>query len=185
MLLIDEVQIESERMSDIGLGKASTPRSFGQVCHFPRQLRDQEGPAGQKWPSWFTSEGMSMESGCFPASFHVRHHRDELHPHVQSGWPIPVLHVTAAHGLGRIPAHDDCVPPSVATVIKYQGCGVWIFAAFWGTLFQQATSPLNLIIRVMEDLGTRWGAGSMLRPHMNSQQKAERNKLMRRQLLMG
>jgi hypothetical protein len=33
----------------------------------------------------------------------------------------------------------------VAIILKYRGCGVWLLAAFWGTLFQLAVSPFNWI----------------------------------------
>jgi hypothetical protein len=32
----------------------------------------------------------------------IRHHRDDFHPHLQSGGPLPVLYVSTAHGMGRI-----------------------------------------------------------------------------------
>jgi hypothetical protein len=73
----------------------------------------------------------------------------------------------------------------VATIIKYQGCGVWVFEAFCGTFFQLVVSPFNLIIKVMEDVWTRWCACLMLSPHITSQPKAEHINQMRRQLLMG
>jgi hypothetical protein len=45
----------------------------------------------------------------------------------------------------------------VAITTKYRGCGVWVFAAFWGTLFQPAVSPFNWIRRVIEDVGNKVG----------------------------
>jgi hypothetical protein len=34
---------------------------------------------------------------------------------------------------------------------------VWIFVAFWGTLFQLAMSPFNWIDKVLEDVGEKVG----------------------------
>ncbi len=31
----------------------------------------------------------------------------------------------------------------VVIIVRYQGCGVWVLKAFWGTLFQLAVSPFN------------------------------------------
>jgi hypothetical protein len=45
----------------------------------------------------------------------------------------------------------------VAIILRYRGCGVWILAAFWGTLFQLAVSPFNWIDRVMEEMGEKEG----------------------------
>ncbi len=41
----------------------------------------------------------------------------------------------------------------VAIILKYRGCGVWLLAAFWGTLFQLAVSPFNWIDRTIKE---RW-----------------------------
>jgi hypothetical protein len=45
----------------------------------------------------------------------------------------------------------------VAIILRYRGCGVWVLAAFWGTLFQLAVSPLNWIDQVMEEVGEKVG----------------------------
>jgi hypothetical protein len=45
----------------------------------------------------------------------------------------------------------------VAIILRYRGCGVWIIAAFWGTLFQLAVSPFNWIDKVMEEVGEKVG----------------------------
>jgi hypothetical protein len=39
----------------------------------------------------------------------------------------------------------------------YRGCGVWILAAFWGTVFQLAVAPFNWTDSVMEDIGEKVG----------------------------
>jgi hypothetical protein len=41
---------------------------------------------------------------------------------------------------------------SVAIIVRYGGCGLWVLTAFWGMLFQLAVSPFNWIDRVMEDV---------------------------------
>jgi hypothetical protein len=43
----------------------------------------------------------------------------------------------------------------VAIITRNLGCGIWVFAAFWGTLFQLAVSPFNCIERLMEDRGEK------------------------------
>ncbi len=45
----------------------------------------------------------------------------------------------------------------MAIILRYRGCGVWILAAFWGTLFQLAVSPFNWIDMVMEEVGEKVG----------------------------
>jgi hypothetical protein len=45
----------------------------------------------------------------------------------------------------------------VEIIPRYRGCGVWVLAAFWGTLFQLAVSPFNWIDRVMEEVGEKVG----------------------------
>jgi hypothetical protein len=41
---------------------------------------------------------------------------------------------------------------------RYPGCGVWVFATFWGIVFQLEVSPFNWIDKIMEDVGgRRWG----------------------------
>jgi hypothetical protein len=45
----------------------------------------------------------------------------------------------------------------VAIIMRYHGCGVWILAAFLGTLLQLAVSPLNWIDQVMQDVGEKVG----------------------------
>jgi hypothetical protein len=44
----------------------------------------------------------------------------------------------------------------VAIIMRYRGCGEWIFVAFLGTLFQLAVSPFNWIDQVMQDVARRW-----------------------------
>ncbi len=39
----------------------------------------------------------------------------------------------------------------VVVILRYRGCGVWILAAFWGTLFQLEVSTFKLIDLVIED----------------------------------
>ncbi len=46
---------------------------------------------------------------------------------------------------------------SVAIIIRYKGCGIWVLTAFWGTLFQLAVSPFNWIDTAMQDVGRRVG----------------------------
>jgi hypothetical protein len=43
----------------------------------------------------------------------------------------------------------------VAIIVRYRGCRVWLLTAFWGTLFQLAVAPFNLIDKVMEDVGRK------------------------------
>jgi hypothetical protein len=43
----------------------------------------------------------------------------------------------------------------VVIILRYRGCGVWILAAFWGTLFQLEVSTFKLIDLVIEDGGRR------------------------------
>jgi hypothetical protein len=38
----------------------------------------------------------------------------------------------------------------VAIILRYRGCGVWVLAAFRGTLFQLAVSSFNWIDRMLE-----------------------------------
>jgi hypothetical protein len=45
----------------------------------------------------------------------------------------------------------------VAIILRYQGCGVLILVAFWGTLFQLVVYLFNWIDRVMEDVGEEVG----------------------------
>jgi hypothetical protein len=45
----------------------------------------------------------------------------------------------------------------VAIIIRYRGCGVWVWIAFWGTLFQLAVSPFNWIDTVMQNVGRKVG----------------------------
>ncbi len=40
----------------------------------------------------------------------IRRHRDEFHPHIQSGRPLPLLYVSIAHGMGRISTGCDSLP---------------------------------------------------------------------------
>jgi hypothetical protein len=43
----------------------------------------------------------------------------------------------------------------VVLILRYRGCGVWILAAFWGTLFQLDVSPFNWINNVVEEVGEK------------------------------
>ncbi len=45
----------------------------------------------------------------------------------------------------------------LAIILRYRGCGVWILAAFWVTLFQLAVSPFNWINKVKEEVGEKVG----------------------------
>jgi hypothetical protein len=45
----------------------------------------------------------------------------------------------------------------VAIIVRYRACGVWVLAAFWGTLFQLAVSPCNWIDGVMENVACTVG----------------------------
>jgi hypothetical protein len=45
----------------------------------------------------------------------------------------------------------------VDIITRYWGCRVWVFEAFWVTLFQLVVSPFNLIDKVMEDVGKKVG----------------------------
>jgi hypothetical protein len=45
----------------------------------------------------------------------------------------------------------------VTIILRYRGCGVWILATFWGTLFQLAVSPFNWMEKVMEEVGEKVG----------------------------
>ncbi len=45
----------------------------------------------------------------------------------------------------------------VTVFLRYRGCGVWVWTAFWGTLFQLAVSPFNWIDTVMQDVGRKVG----------------------------
>ncbi len=79
-----------------------------------------------------------MESGASPGlegpGLHGKHFRDELHPHIQRDLSLLVLHVfiIAAWGL-----------PSSWSTKGVESEDV-LPAAFWGTLFQLAVSPLKL-----------------------------------------
>jgi hypothetical protein len=37
-------------------------------------------------------------------------------------------------------------------ITMYQGCGVWVFPALWGMLFELAVSPYNQTDKVAEDV---------------------------------
>jgi hypothetical protein len=39
--------------------------------------------------------------------------------------------------------------------MRYQGCVVWEFAAFWRMLFQLSVSPFNCINEVTKDIGEK------------------------------
>ncbi len=45
----------------------------------------------------------------------------------------------------------------VAITLRYRGCGMWILAAFWGTLLQLAISLFNWIDKVIEEVGEKFG----------------------------
>jgi hypothetical protein len=78
-----------------------------------------------------------------------------VHPPVHCDWLVHLLHLVAAHGVGRSEAGSDNIPEGIAIILRYRGCGVWILAAFWGMLFQLAVSPFNWIDKVMEEVGKK------------------------------
>ena len=48
------------------------------------------------------------------------------------------------------------------SILKTRGCGLWVFAAFYGTLFQLAMVPVRWAGKVAEDVGDRVGDGMEL-----------------------
>jgi hypothetical protein len=43
----------------------------------------------------------------------------------------------------------------VAIILRYRGCGMWVLATFWDTLFQLAVSSLKWINRIIKDVGEK------------------------------
>ncbi len=48
------------------------------------------------------------------------------------------------------------------SILKARGCGLWVLAAFYGTLFQLAMVPVRWAGKVAEDVGDRVGDGMEL-----------------------
>ena len=48
------------------------------------------------------------------------------------------------------------------SILKARGCGLWVLAAFYGTLFQLAMVPVRWAGKVAEDVGDRVGNGMEL-----------------------
>jgi hypothetical protein len=70
--------------------------------------------------------------------------------------------------------------PQGGDYIEIQGCGVWILAAFWGTLFQLAVSRFYWIDKVMEEMGEKVGRmlnkeASMQRTKCKGDQRGDHN----------
>ncbi len=68
-----------------------------------------------------------------------------------------MLCLPSADGVGGTAADHDFLFLRVAIILRYQGCGVWILASFWGTLFQLAVSSFSWIDRVMENVVDKVG----------------------------
>jgi hypothetical protein len=45
----------------------------------------------------------------------------------------------------------------VIVIVRYKGCGLWVLAAVWGTLFQLAISPFSWMDAAMAGVGERVG----------------------------
>jgi hypothetical protein len=65
------------------------------------------------------------------------------------------LNGTAYTRPSRVRNNDDL--PQGGDHTEARGCGVWILAAFWGTLFHLAASPFNWNDKVMEEVGEKVG----------------------------
>ena len=55
------------------------------------------------------------------------------------------------------------------SILKTRGCGLWVLAAFYGTLFQLAMAPVRWAGKVAEDVGDRVGDGMELEANKRKQ----------------
>jgi hypothetical protein len=104
MLPVDEVQIELLRMSDIGLGKTSlyTKKQLNELAVF----QESQGTRRAE---------LAYNGGLL---WGPRHNRwNEFYSHVKLQWPLRFLHVAAADGMRRIPAHHLSL--RAAIVMRY------------------------------------------------------------------
>ncbi len=162
MLPVDEAQIGTCQMNDLGLGKSIDRHK--QLDEFAA-FQDSQGTTRRaycifRWQlnwhlraKWKRGVGIGIRSPG--PELHDRYHRDELHSVIQGCRPLHILHALLLTAWGGLRLFVT-IFLRVFIILAYWGCRVWILAVSWGSLFRLTVSPFGGSMGWLRKYERRW-----------------------------